>query len=129
LVLGSRKRYVSSPCFRWFNRQTLSVAHMGNRLRDADLKVLAMSRAVSARPPPSELGSVSSPLAVHSSRVGSDSSFTAWASAAGEKDIEKELDPQMVQIDEQLTRIETLLSNLAREHTHRSPVDGSADPP
>lgn len=29
-----------------------------------------------------------------------------------EKDIEKELDPQMVQIDERLTRIETLLSNL-----------------
>jgi hypothetical protein len=29
-----------------------------------------------------------------------------------EKDIEKELDPQMVQIDERLSRIETLLGNL-----------------
>jgi hypothetical protein len=30
----------------------------------------------------------------------------------GEKDLEKELDPQMAQIDERLSRIEALLENL-----------------
>jgi hypothetical protein len=62
--------------------QTLRTKGLGN-LREANLRFLAMSSAVSARPPPPELGSVSSPLAVHASRVGSDSSFTAWAFAVG----------------------------------------------
>ena len=45
--------------------QTLRTKGLGSRLREADLTFLVMSSAVSARPPPPELGSVSSPPGVH----------------------------------------------------------------
>lgn len=51
--------------------QTLRTKGLGSRLREADLTFLAMSIAVSARPPPPELGSVSNPPGVHSSSVES----------------------------------------------------------
>jgi hypothetical protein len=60
--------------------QTLMTKGLGSRLREADLRFLVMSCAASAHPPSPELGSVSSPLGVHSSSVESDSNFTAWAS-------------------------------------------------
>jgi hypothetical protein len=60
--------------------QTLRTKGLGN-LREADLRFLAMSSAVSAALRRLKLGSVSSRLAVHAS--GSDSSFTPWAFAVG----------------------------------------------
>ena len=45
-----------------------------------------------------------------------------------EKDIEKELDPQIVQIDERLTRIETLLGNLQLATAKTQAVKLESDP-
>ena len=45
-----------------------------------------------------------------------------------EKDIEKELDPQMVQIDERLTRIESLLENIQPPTAEAQAVKLESDP-
>jgi hypothetical protein len=50
--------------------QTLRTKGLGNRLREADLRFLVMSSAVSARPSPPKPRSVPSPLAVHSLEGG-----------------------------------------------------------
>jgi hypothetical protein len=45
-----------------------------------------------------------------------------------EKDIDKELDPQLVEIDERLTRIETLLENIQAPTAKAQGVKLESDP-